>query len=65
MRIPRRSGALSVTLAQLAQSLGFGAGDGAEGLPTRKSLVIQARSLVVYQYEPDKRQRDSSRRLPR
>lgn len=51
--------ALAVTVAQLAQSLGFGAGDGAEGLPTRKSLSIQARTLVVYQYDPDKRQRDA------
>jgi hypothetical protein len=56
--------ALAVTVAQLAQALGFGAGDGAEGLPSRKSLTIQARSLVVYRYEPDKRQRDAHEEPP-
>ena len=30
----------------------------------RKSLIIQNRSLVVYRYEPDKRQRDSSEGEP-
>jgi zinc metalloprotease ZmpB len=47
----------SLTNNQLGQALGLAARDGGDRQPLRKSLEIQDRSLIVYQYDPDKVQR--------
>ncbi|MFN2560276.1 MAG: hypothetical protein ABR571_03115 [Jatrophihabitans sp.] len=54
--------AQSISVGQLATTLGLAARDGGKGQPVRKSLQIERRQLVVYRYDPDRIQRDAPTR---